>query len=109
MTGKHTVIDMAKRRPKGDEIVRKVFEAWQHENVVSPDSKTPLLDSIEVGINHLQMEYKVGLISKDQVLVKLKDYGEYVTWTRSATEMQKQRLQNLLKSIEDDTFEVSVR
>ncbi len=108
MIGHETLIRLAKALPSGHQYVKEILDEWMEQTKVN-DKDAPSIRYIIVGIDHSVMKYRIGFLTKEEVLSELMESGEALYSDLGATDELKDKLAELINSIENDTFTKVVR
>src|SRR5687767_3594833 len=100
------LIELAREKPLRDPEVEKMFKQWLEETCIPETPDTPSVDYIEVAIMHAVMKYRLGFMSKEEVLEELEQAGGLLASEPGDTTELHNELSQLLYAIEDDTFDV---
>jgi hypothetical protein len=102
------LISLAKEKPLRDPEVEKMFIQWLIETDVSgdPKEKVTAIDRIDAAIKHSAMKYRLGFISREEVLQELQQAGDCLASEYVDTKELHAELSQLMYDIEDDIFEV---
>ena len=101
------LIEFARKHPPQIAWTRDMLLWWMEETrVKNPDA--PSVEYVDVAIMHSVMKYRLGFISKQEVLAELEESAEALN---SETESSRvtglfKRLVDLMYEIIDDVFEV---
>jgi hypothetical protein len=102
------LIALAKEKAPGDPEVREMLIKWLEQTRVPEGSQAESIEYIDVSIMHSAMKYRLGFISKEEVLEELELAGGLLAgeYPNENTKELHRRLSQLLYAIEDDTFEL---
>jgi hypothetical protein len=99
------LIAFAKEKPPQDPEVREMLMQWLEQTRIPESSSAESVEFIDVAIMHSAMKYRLGFITKEEVLQELEEAGGMLASEYSDTSELHNKLSQLMYSIEDDTFE----
>lgn len=109
MLGRHTIVSAAKQLPKRHPAVEKLLLGWIEETSVPEKNNAPSIEYVRVAMSHTEMKYRLGFLSKEEALAELKEEGKGLVSDPGHTSLDKTRLEELLSSIENDSFEFAYK
>lgn len=100
------LVSFAKEKPRQDLEVKKMLIKWLEQTSIPENSTAESVKYIEVAIMHSAMKYRLGFISKEEVLEELEQAGEMLASEYVDTSELHNRLSQLMYSIEDNLFDI---
>jgi hypothetical protein len=100
------LISLAKEKPLEDPEVREMLIRWLKETDVPNESGVNASDCISVAIKHSVMKYRLGFLSKEEVMQELEQAGSCLASEHADTKKQHAELSQLMYDIEDGVIEV---
>jgi hypothetical protein len=98
------LIDFAKEKPPQDPEVREMLLRWLEQTSIPEGSSAESVEFIDVAIMQSTMKYRLGFLTKEEVLLELEEAGGMLASEYSDTTELHNKLSQLMYSIEDDTF-----
>ena len=105
---KEKLISFAEEKPPRDPEVEKMLLQWLDETRIQESQTTPSMDYLNISIMHSAMKYRLGFLSKEEVLQELEDVRIAMTaekMTSKPAEVLYDELSQLMYDIEDDVFD----
>ena len=102
------LISLAKERPLKDPVVEKMLIQWLEDTRISERERenVPSVNLVEVAIKHSVMKYRLGFLSKDEVMLELEQAGGCLASERIDTKKQHAELSQIMYDIEDGVIDV---
>jgi len=100
------LIYLAKEKPLRDPKVEEMLIRWLKETDVPNESGVNSFDCIDVAIKHSVMKYRLGFLSKGEVMQELEQAGACLASEHADTKKQHTELSQLMYDIEDGAIDV---
>ena len=102
------LVSCAREKPLRDSEVDKMLVQWLVETDVSadPEVKVTAIERIDVAIKHSVMKYRLGFLSKEEVMQELEQSGSCLASEHADTKKQHAELSQLMYNIEDGVIDV---
>jgi len=100
------LISLAKEKSLRDPEVEEMLIRWLKETDVPNESGVNSIDCIDVAIKHSVMKYRLGFLSKEEVMKELEQAGGCLSSEHGDTKKQHVQLSQLMYDIEDGVIDV---
>ena len=100
------LISFAKEKPSQSLEVRKMLIQWLEQTSVPESARAESVEYVDVAIMHSVMKYRLGFLTKEEVLQELEEAGGILASEYIDTSELHNKLSQLMYAIEDGAFEV---